>query len=391
MNNNLNIIQDLIKSCSTEQIDKISDIIVNQNNNYVQELKNITNLKNVNNISYLVKYPYYKKNVELKTWVDNNLVDIMFNYIEDWKDQNKINLIKLLIIFGYFDFDILKQNIGNQSKKTYQNGDIINDSSLALKIFFSNNDFKNKTNEFYENLEILRGDIVNLGIDLEIIKNITKEMVGLIHCEIACREKYDKNELEQYSLKISDILDTRLKEEKFYQLINKTKFKKLVNEKGNEALKCILFVSWDETKKNYFWLTQLITFINNNSQECKEYFINEYGVQPFNTTDNKTKANLIKIVAKNIGLNMENINQIINFIFSIGIYFKHGTYYKWYNKEYEYIKLFEKYKNNSFNENILDLAAKINNNIELEPIHNLLLLMNDYNSRIIDFSKNMKI
>ena len=81
MNNNLNIIQDLIQSCSTEQIDKICDIIVNQNNNYIQELKNITNFKNVNNISYLVKYPYYKKNVELKTWVDNKLVDIMFNYV----------------------------------------------------------------------------------------------------------------------------------------------------------------------------------------------------------------------------------------------------------------------------------------------------------------------
>ena len=70
---------------------------------------------------------------------------------------------------------------------------------------------------------------------------------------------------------------------------------------------------------------------------------------------------------------MDNINQIINFIFSIGIYFKHGTYYKWYNKEYGYIKLFEKYKNKSFNENILELTLKINNNVEF----------NDYNSCII--------
>ena len=43
----------------------------------------------------------------------------------------------------------------------------------------------------------------------------------------------------------------------------------------------------------------------------------------------------------------------MNFIFSISIYFKHGTYYKWYNKEYEYIKLFEKYKNKLFYENLL--------------------------------------
>ena len=392
MNKNLNIIQDLIKTCSKEQIDKICEIIVNHNNNnYIEELKNITNLKNVNNISYLVKYPYYKKGVELKTWVDNKLLDIMFNYIEDWKDKNKINLIKLLIIFGYFDFDTLKQNIGNQSKKTYRNGDIINDSSLALKIFFNNKELKNQTNDFYENLEILSSDIVNLGFDLEIIKNITKEMVELIHCDIACREKYDKNELEQYSLKISDIIDTRSKEEIFFQLINKIKFKKLVNEKGHDALQCILFVSWDETKKKYFWMTQLITFINNNSAECKEYLINEHGVQPFNTTDNKTKANIIRVVAKNVGLNMESSNQIVNFVFSIGTYFKHGTYYKWYNKEYEYIKLFEKYKNKIFSENILELAEKINNNIELEPIQNLLLLMNDYNSRITSVSKNMII
>ena len=53
-----------------------------------------------------------------------------------------------------------------------------------------------------------------------------------------------------------------------------------------------------------------------------------------------------------------------------------------HSKEYEYIKLFEKYKNKSFNENILELALKINNNVELEPIQNLLLLMHDYNSCI---------
>ena len=387
MNKNLNIIQNLLQLYSTEQIDKICLIIVNQNNNYFEQLKNQTNLSNANNILYLIKYPYYKKSVELQTWINNKFLDIMFNYIEDWKDQKKINLIKLLIVFGYFDFDTLKQNIGNQSKKTYRNGEIINDSSLALKIFFGNNELKNQTNDFYSNLDIIREQIVKLGIDSEIIKDTTKEMVGLIHCELACREKHNKNELAQYSLKIADIVDTRLKEENFFQLINKIKFKKLVDETGHEALKSILFVNWDETKKNYYWLTQLITFVNNNSAECKEYLIKECGVPMFNSTDNKTKANVIKTVAKNIGLNMENIYQIVNFIFSIGIYFKHGTYYKWYNKEYEYIKLFEKYKNKSFGENILELAVKINNNVELEPIHNLILLMNDYNCNITTLSK----
>ena len=526
--NNFNIIQSLISTTSNEEIDRICDSIVNNNYINIEELKNITNLKNVNNISYLVKYPYYKKNMELKNWYNQ---DIKFNYIEDWKDQKKINLIKLLIIFEYFDFETLKQTIGNQSKKTYQNGEIINDSSLALKIFFNNklHSTNNEFNNFYLKLDIIREDILKLDNseiiksdnseiiksddsdikldnseiiksdnsdikldnseiksdnsdiklddsdikldnseiiksddsdikldnseiiksdnsdnsdiklnnseiksddsdiklddsdikldnsdikldDSEIIKldnserikNITKQMIELIHCDIVCREKYNKNELEQYSLKISDIIDTRLKEEIFFQLNNKIKFKNLVNENGHKSLKCILFVSWDETKKNYYWLTQLITFINNNNVECKEYLINECGVPPFDlidnvtndktikTANNKIKANIIKIVAKNIGLNMKNINQIINFIFSIGAYFKHGTYYKWYNKEYKYIKLFENYKNKLFSENLLELAVQLQNielavqlqNIELEPINNLLLLMNDYNSCI---------
>jgi hypothetical protein len=389
MNNNLNIIQDLIKTCSDRIIDNICDIITNKNNNYIEELKNITNLKNVNNISYLIKFPYYKKSVELKTWIVNKLLDIIFNYVEDWKDQKKINLIKLLIIFGYFDVITLKQSIGKQSKKTYRSREIIDESSLALKMFFDNNELKNKTDDFYSKLDIIREDIVKLGVEFEIIKNITKQMIEVINCDIVCRQKYDNDELEKYSLKISDIVDTRLKEKIFFELFNKIKFKTLVNDTGNEALECILYVSWDETKQRYYWLTQLISFINNNNIECKEYLINECGVSPFESTDNKTKEHIIRTVVKNIGLNMENIDQIINFIFSISVYFKHGTYYKWYNKEYENIKLFEKYKNKSFNENILDLVVKINNNIELEPIHNLLLLMNDYNSRITFLSKKI--
>jgi hypothetical protein len=388
MNNNFNIIQDLIQTCSNEHINKICDIIVNLNNGYIAELVKITDLQNANNISYLIKYPYYKKSVELQTWCDGKHLDIVFNYIDDWKDEKKINLIKLLIVFGYFDVDTLKYNIGNKSKKRYKNGYIINDSSLALKIFFSDAKLKNKTDDFYAKLDIIRKNIVNLDVEFEIIKNITKEMIDVINCDIVCREKYDNNELEQYSLKISDIVETRLKEKTFFELLNKIKFKSLVNEKGHEALKCLLFVSWDETKQNYYWLTQLVTFINNNNNvECREYLINYCGVPPFDYVDDNTKKYIIQTVANNIGLNMDKINQIINFIFSIGIFFQHGTYYKWYNKEYEYINLFEKYKNKSFNENILEIAFKINNNVELEPIQNLLLLINDYNSFIKSVSK----
>ena len=387
MNKNFNIIKDLIKNCSNEQIDKICDIAIKLNNGYIEELVKITDLKNANNISYLIKFPYYKKSGELQTWCDGKHLDIMFDYIDDWKDEKKINLIKLLIVFSYFDFDTLKHNIGNQSKKRYRNGYIINDSSLALKIFFSHDGLKNKTDDFYEKLDIIRQDIVKLDVEFEIIKNITKQMIEVIHCDIVCREKYENNELEQYSLKISDIVETRSKEKTFFELLNKKKFKSLVNEKGHEALKCLLFISWDETKQNYYWLTQLVTFINNNSQECREYLIHCCGVPPFEAVDDNNKKYVICNVAKNIGLNMDKIHQIISFVFSIGTFYKHGTYYKWYNKEYEYIKLFEKYKNKSFNENILELSLKINNNVELAPIQNLLLLMNDYNSCIKSVSK----
>jgi len=44
-------------------------------------------------------------------------------------------------------------------------------------------------------------------------------------------------------------------------------------------------------------------------------------------------------------------------------------------------------KINHLDENLLELALKINNNVELEPIQNLLLLMNDYNSCITSLSK----
>ena len=46
------------------------------------------------------------------------------------------------------------------------------------------------------------------------------------------------------------------------------------------------------------------------------------------------------------------------------------------------IKLFETYKNKLFNEDLLKLAMPLYKNIELEPITNLLLLMNDYKSCI---------
>ena len=60
------------------------------------------------------------------------------------------------------------------------------------------------------------------------------------------------------------------------------------------------------------------------------------------------------------------------------MYYKHGSYYKWYNKELERIKLFDIYKSKSFDENLIVMASKITPNIELEEIQQLILLVKDY-------------
>jgi len=48
--------------------------------------------------------------------------------IEDWKNDEKINVIKNLIISRSINKKTLLSLIGNQSKKTAQNGEIIDDA-----------------------------------------------------------------------------------------------------------------------------------------------------------------------------------------------------------------------------------------------------------------------
>ncbi len=379
MNNsdNLKIITNLVNTLTDEQIDTICDLISNPPKKFLQELIKSTNLKIGTQISNIIKYSYYKKYTELEKWINSNLIDIKFNFVEDWKNQKKINLTKLLIVLEYLDNDSLHKNIGGESKKTYANKEVINDASLSLKKCFDS-EFKSITDEFYSNLDLVRIEIINLGINEDLVKNLTKQMVTLIQCEIVCRRKYDSGELINYTEKIKDITDTRLKEKRFYQLANKIRFNNLVNEPEHLALKILLHGSWDETKQNYKWLTDLITFINNGSPDAKECLITNCGIPDFDDTDKRYRSTLIRQVAENSGLNMKYSSHIINYIFSLGIYHKHGTYFKWYNKEYEHIQEFEQYKAKTFDENLLLLVNQIGLDIDLEPIQKLIKLMEEY-------------
>ncbi len=92
--------------------------------------------------------------------------------------------------------------------------------------------------------------------------------------------------------------------------------------------------SWQETENEYKWLTKLITFVNNGSLDAKQYVV-EQGVP-----DSNNSNDLISNCCKHYKLNMKYINVIISFIKSIGNYFKHGTYIKWYKKELDRILLF---------------------------------------------------
>ena len=89
---------------------------------------------------------------------------IKFNFVEDWKDSNKIKLTKLLIVLDYMDIIYLMNWIGSQSKKIYSNDEIINDNSIALKKFF-NDEYKKKYTEFYANLTEFTKKLVIKGID----------------------------------------------------------------------------------------------------------------------------------------------------------------------------------------------------------------------------------
>ncbi len=377
MSNNLDIIKTWIKVLSNEQIDKICDLIVNKNDNLDSELNKIVDNKTTNQIIELVNLSYFNKSMEIATWLDEELINHKFYYISDWKDKYKVNLTKILISLEYVTYEILKNILGFESKKTYENGEVIDDNSLSLCKFFDSK-YKQVSDKFYEDLDIIRKDISLNDIDFELVRVVTKQMVELIQCEIVCRNKYELGELEIYKSKMIDITNTRLTEERFFQLLNKVRFYNLVNEPGNEALKSLLFGTWDDTKGRYYWLTQLVTYKNNYNSEVKQYLKNACGVPDSLLKDKKSVGNVIKTVVKNVGLNMKNIRSITTFVFEIGNYFKHGTYFKWYNKELEYINLFDKYIDKSFDVNLSCLVEKLECDLDSEPIKKLTNLIIEY-------------
>ena len=83
---------------------------------------------------------------------------------------------------------------------------------------------------------------------------------------------------------------------------------------------------------------------------------------------------------------MKNLKEITDFIHNIAENFKHGTYIKWYVKEFNYIELFEQYQNNPLTINMHMLIDKLNiANIELK--NELIELMTEhYNVMLTMFS-----
>ncbi len=295
--------------------------------------------------------------------------------IEDWKNEDKISVIRNLITSRSINKKTLLSLIGNQSKKTYQNGEIIDDASLTLKKFFDSS-YKEKSSQFYIKLDEFK-QLFNNRPDKELIENTIYEILKLIQANTVC-SKYDEKQLVEYKRKICDILETRDKEEQLFKLFNQLEYENLASEHNHEAIRFLLENGWDETKEKYLWLTELITFINNGSITSKEYLITRFQLRPIENSDYSAKKLLIKLVAKKCRLNINRIDEIIDFVFSIGNYYKHGTYYKWYQKEFDYIQLFEKNKNDNIQ--ISTLIERLNLSAEhIEPLKNLI---NDYQTMI---------
>ena len=328
----------------------------------------------------------YKKQQELREILVHH-PELKFTYVEDWKDENKLKFMALLISLNYVDQNCMHEIVGNKSKKTYRNGIVINDQSLSLQKFFDK-DFRSYAKDFNRALVNIVSKIATQeDKEYNKIENSLFDMVFIIQSEVICRDKYNKEELEDYKQKILDIIETREKEDVLYDLFNKITYLRLVNDNPNhEPLKFLLFNSWTETKERYLWLTELITYINNESKESKEYLVNVIGVRDHqNHNKNIVKCNLIEDVAEIKNLNMNMIKYIKNYMFSKGNYHKHRTYNKWYMKELEAIKLFEKYKNIELSTNIKNLIEEntVNEDIKVE----LENLFQDYYENVKRFSK----
>jgi hypothetical protein len=332
--------------------------------------------KDIDKYINILYSPYHIKQTELYEYLSVSKT-IKFNYIDDWKDDTKFNKIILLIIFNYLNDITLHKIIGNKSKKTYKNGDIINDNSLALKKFFDN-EYKQFRYSFYKNLNVIMKNMEKCEFDLTKIENTMYSMIDIIQADIACRNKYNSGEYYEYKTRINDIVETRKKEDILFELYHKIVFKKLVNDDKHESLKYLLFNGWDATKNKHLWLINLITFINNGSEDAKDYLVNNIGINNFTGSSEFDKKKLIEEVAKKVNLNTTQIKNISKYIFSIGTFYKHKTYNKWYKKELEAIETFDKYKE-------FDLLITLNNLIDPfrtdennNNINDLLQLLENY-------------
>ena len=358
-----------------EDIVVLCDKLINiSNNTDNQEFNFIDNLE-IENLINITLIPYYIKHNDFESYLISN-PKINFSYIEDWKNEKKINSLMLLIASNYLNEINLRNIIGNQSKKIYKNGSIIDDNSLALKKFF-NPEYKQFRTGFYKKLDIIIKLIIKEGVDIDLVEQTVYSMIAIIQADIACRSKYENGEYYEYKTRIADIVETRNKEDMLYNLFYKITYSKLLNDPSHPSLKCLLLDSWAITKEKYTWLTELITFINNNSNNSKDYLINNVGINNFVGTDKKTKCTVIEEVSYLLNLNMKSIKQIINYIFSIGNYYKHKTYNKWYTQELKSIELFDKYKENELEQTLNNLTTKFK--LDSNPVIKLLMnLMSEY-------------
>lgn len=353
-------------------------ILCNQLINTLDEtINDELNFIDESDIRYLIKInsiPYYIKHADFESYLISN-PKIKFSHIEDWKNETKYNSLLLLIACNYLNETNLRIIIGNQSKKIYKTGAIIDDNSLALKKFF-NPEYRQYRTVFYKNLDLIVKLIVKEVVDIDLVEKTVYSMIGIIQADISCRAKYETGEYYEYKTRIADIVETRSKEDMLYNLFYKITYSKLLNDPLHPSLKSLLLDTWINTKEKYTWLTELITFINNNSEDCKDYLINNVGISHFYGTDKKTKCIVIEEVSHLLNLNMKSIKQIINYVFSIGAYYKHKTYNKWYVKELESIELFDKYKEHELEETLKNLTTKLD--IGTTNVNLLMNLMSEY-------------
>ena len=259
---------------------------------------------------------------------------LRLEFIEDWKDDDKINAIKEAINSGEINQHNINNILGNQSKKRYKDGTIVNDASFAIKKFFHPT-IKEFMTRFYQKID---------EIDNPDIKQQYTRIDLLIQTEVICRHKYNKKSLDEYRKRIEDIIYTRSIEEELYLTFYRKSYEDLVRNPMNRALQFILYHSWEETEQEYKWLTKLITFINNGSLDAKQYLV-DLGV-----SDSNQDSVVINECCQIHNLDMKCKLVIISFIKSIGNYFKHGTYIKWYKKELDRIHLFEEIKNKTIHD-----------------------------------------